>query len=139
MGYRRSKNVMDNEEQMQMALSVLQNSECSSINVSAAQFHVDLLFKRSVSEEITVSSCCNLTVSYKCVGEDSCALDLSIRYYRKPGYSCILPMEDLSLIQVEDKEVPFNFVTLHDKIRVAVSDRGLLQYNKYLKKTLGLA
>ncbi|KAK9384212.1 hypothetical protein V1515DRAFT_612400 [Lipomyces mesembrius] len=120
---------MDNEEQMQMALSVLQTSECSSINVSAAQFSNDASPRKSQS-----SSCCNSTVSHKTL-----ARWISLCYYRKPGYSCILPIKDLSLIQVDDKEVPFNFVTLYDKIRVALSDRGLLQYNKYLKKTLGLA
>jgi hypothetical protein len=52
-------------------------------------------------------------------------------------YSCFLPTEDLSLMHVEDMEVAFNFVTLHDMIRNAVADTGRLRYIEYMKTTVG--
>jgi hypothetical protein len=39
-GLSRSQKAMDNEEQIQLALSALQNSECSSVNAAATQFNV---------------------------------------------------------------------------------------------------
>ncbi|KAK9332533.1 hypothetical protein V1520DRAFT_324601 [Lipomyces starkeyi] len=42
-------------------------------------------------------------------------------------YSCFLPMEELSFMHIEDREVSFNIVTLYGMIRNAVADTGRLR------------
>ncbi|KAK9319255.1 hypothetical protein V1517DRAFT_341904, partial [Lipomyces orientalis] len=63
------------------------------------------------------------------------ALTDNVTDYQRIGlwYSCFLPMEELSLMHVEDREVPFNFVTLHGMIRNAVAELGRLRYVDYLE------
>ncbi|KAK9259874.1 hypothetical protein V1519DRAFT_469055 [Lipomyces tetrasporus] len=60
-------------------------------------------------------------------------------YRATPDFSDIVCVSatELSLMHVEDREVRFNFVKLHDRIRDAVADTGRLRYVDYLNATVG--
>ncbi|KAJ8100231.1 hypothetical protein POJ06DRAFT_267828 [Lipomyces tetrasporus] len=47
--------------------------------------------------------------------------------------SCFLSIEDMSMAEIEDIEVPFNFSSLYQKLRIAIAELGHLRYKEYLK------
>ncbi|KAK9236616.1 hypothetical protein V1525DRAFT_345794 [Lipomyces kononenkoae] len=49
--------------------------------------------------------------------------------------SCFLSIEDMSTAEIEDMEIPFDFLSLHRKLRIAIAELGHFRYKEYLKKS----
>ncbi|KAK9245750.1 hypothetical protein V1506DRAFT_229129 [Lipomyces tetrasporus] len=46
--------------------------------------------------------------------------------------SCFLSIEDMSMAEIEDIEVPFNVSSLYRKLRIAIAELGHFRYQEYL-------
>ncbi|KAK9343377.1 hypothetical protein V1522DRAFT_394399 [Lipomyces starkeyi] len=47
--------------------------------------------------------------------------------------SCFLSIEDMSMSEIEDMEVQFNFSSLYRKLRISTAELGHVRYKEYLK------
>ncbi|KAK9371767.1 uncharacterized protein V1513DRAFT_428227 [Lipomyces chichibuensis] len=131
----------DIDEEAATAAAAMDQNRMDAVNLGSALIYRGHAWVNSLKGRVSVYKATSDFSDIVCVSVTDLPLELTgnVTDYQRIGlwYSCFLPMEELSLMHIEDREVTFNFVKIHDMIRDAVADMGRMRYADYLQTTVG--